>query len=157
MQRGTGSVEELAEAVESATHALVNVWSQAVEGTGVRISTTQLSVLYAVHAGSDPTIGELAGALGIGMSSVSRLCDRLEAAGLLVRETATRDRRVIHVRLTGQGGRLLEQIRHRRREGLAQVLAAMTPAARAALLSGLSEFQTVVRSDGQGYTLPRFA
>ncbi len=140
-------MDELAEAVEPAIHALVTVWSQAVDGTGERISSTQLSVLHAVEAGADPTIGELAVALGIGISSVSRLCDRLEAAGLLARETAKHDRRVIHVRVSGQGSRLLAEIRGRRREELARILSAMPPAARSALLSGLTEFQAAAHGD----------
>ncbi len=147
MQPDTGSVDKLAEAVEPAIHALVTVWSQAVDGAGERISSTQLSVLQAVEAGVEPTISELAVSLGIGVSSVSRLCDRLEAAGLLVRETAKHDRRVIHVRVSGQGSRLLAEIRSRRRAELAKVLAVMPPAARAALLSGLTEFQVAAHGD----------
>ncbi|WP_202124356.1 helix-turn-helix domain-containing protein [Actinomadura physcomitrii] len=88
------------------------------------------------------------------MSSASRLCDRLEAAGLLIRDPG-RDRREVTVRLSADGQALLDRLRVRRRAELAGVLEAMPAPARAALLRGLSEFHEAASGhDAGGSSFP---
>ncbi|WP_434744095.1 MarR family winged helix-turn-helix transcriptional regulator [Micromonospora sp. SH-82] len=79
------------------------------------------------------------------LSSASRLCDRLEAAGMVEREPGRADRREISLHLTPQGRRILAELRSDRRRRLADVLARMTPAGQEALLSGLTEFDEASR------------
>ena len=82
----------------------------------------------------------------------SHLCDRLIAAGMLDREPSPTDRREVCLTLTAAGRDLLADVRADRLRRLADVLAAMTPAGRDALLKGLREFGRAAR---QGSTAGR--
>ncbi|GAA3219441.1 MarR family transcriptional regulator [Nonomuraea helvata] len=85
-------------------------------------------------------LGRLAAALGAVPSSASRLCDRLEAAGLVRRSHCEEDKRELTLSLTPSGRSLVEELQQRRRADLARVLSEMPPAGRIALLRGLQAF-----------------
>jgi DNA-binding MarR family transcriptional regulator len=134
--------------VEAAAEALVGIWGHVAENLDVRISPTQLRALTAVGRYGELNLSQLAEALGALPSSASRLCDRLEAAGLLTRDTGRASRRAVSLRLTGDGEALLEQARQGRREQIAQVLEAMPAPARAQLAEGLAAFQRAAEPPG---------
>ncbi len=140
--------ERAAAEVESAAEALVGIWAHVAENLDVRISPTQLRALTAVGRYGDLNLSQLAEALGALPSSASRLCDRLEAAGLLTRDAGRPNRRAVSLRLTGEGQALLDQARRSRREQIAHVLEAMTPAGRAQLAEGLAAFQRAAEPRG---------
>lgn len=82
----------------------------------------------------------LAQAIGAIASSASRLCDRLEAAGLLSRSIASDSRREITISLTAEGCRRLEAFDAVRHQDFSVVLAQMSPEARESLRVGLTAF-----------------
>lgn len=129
-----------AAAVEAAAEALVLVFGRAAEGLHPRVSASQLRALLVIERHQQINLNKLAEALGAIPSSTSRLCDRLQAAGLLDRSIGRSDRREVGLSLTGDGGRLLAAMRAERRTDLARVLAEMPDPARAKLLAGLHEF-----------------
>jgi len=129
-----------AAAVDSAAEALLSVWDAAREGAADRVSGSQLRAMLVVEELDGINLRGLAGSLGMILSSASRLCDRLVAAGMVERFPGRTDRREISLHLTKVGHRLLEELRTERRRQLSDVLTQMTPAARQALLRGLSEF-----------------
>ena len=98
------------------------------------IAPGQHQLLLAVKGSPDdeaPTIGSLAGRLGIRHHSAVGLVDRLAARRLVRRRRDDRDRRQVHVELTPQGEELLRRlsIHHRaelRTEGPALVRALRT-------------------------------
>jgi DNA-binding MarR family transcriptional regulator len=63
----------------------------------------------------------------------------MEVAGLLTRDRAVGSRREIVLLLTESGRRLAAWVRDQRRAALAEVLQAMTPEGRNALIRGLGE------------------
>jgi DNA-binding MarR family transcriptional regulator len=136
--------------VEAAADALVGIWAHVAENLDVRISPTQLRALTAVGRYGELNLSQLAESLDALPSSASRLCDRLEAAGLLTRDTGRASRRAVSLRLTAGGEALLEQARRNRREQIALVLEAMPPSARAQLAEGLAAFQLAAEPDGLG-------
>jgi DNA-binding MarR family transcriptional regulator len=73
-------------------------------------------------------------------SSASRLCDRLEATGMLRRVPDPRDRREVRLLLTPAARRMLDDLRERRRAALAEVLERMTPGGRQDLLRAMAAF-----------------
>jgi DNA-binding MarR family transcriptional regulator len=85
-------------------------------------------------------MSRLAEALDVVPSSASRLCDRLEATGLVRRVPDPRDRREVRLLLTPAAQRLLEELRERRRAALAEVLERMSPASRQELVHALVAF-----------------
>ncbi|MFI9648221.1 MarR family winged helix-turn-helix transcriptional regulator [Streptomyces sp. NPDC052040] len=131
----------LARQVADAVDSLVALWTGAVEAVTPRLSSHQLKALTAVRQRSELNLTALAEILGIALPAASRLCDRLEAAGLLERVSHPRNRRELQLRVTAHGRKALTEIADRRSASLAEVLAAMSPAQRAALEQGLHAFR----------------
>lgn len=147
---------ESAAALDDAASTLMDVWSRVHSASDVPVPSTQLRALFVVERGP-VNVSRLAEELGALVSSASRLCDRLEASGLLTRDPG-RDRREVTVRLSADGRALLHRLRVRRRAELTRVLTSMPAPARAALLWGLSEFhEAASRPDSDGGSVPLLA
>ncbi|MDO0924933.1 MarR family transcriptional regulator [Streptomyces sp. TG1A-8] len=130
---------EIADAVES----LSNLWSLAAQGAALRLSPHQLRALRTLEAAPGTNLTALAERLDIGLPTASRLCDRLEAAGLLERALHPQRRREVRLSLTVHGRRVLDDVAARRAQALAVVLAAMDPVERSALSRGMKSFLAV--------------
>jgi DNA-binding MarR family transcriptional regulator len=74
---------------------------------------TQYEVLLRLEAAADDRLrmSELARSVFLSQSGVTRLVDRLEGRGLVVREPCPEDRRVLYARITEDGRRRLAQAR----------------------------------------------
>ena len=147
-QADPAAAQRAAAEVEAAAEALVGIWAHVAESLDVRVSPTQLRALTAVGRYGELNLSQLAEALGALPSSASRLCDRLEAAGLLTRDTGRASRRAVSLRLTPEGEALLEQARTSRQEQIAEVLDAMNTDDRADLAQGLAAFQRAAEPEG---------
>jgi DNA-binding MarR family transcriptional regulator len=137
---GMDRVRDVAAAVESTVESLVAVLDFARMAQSPAVPPTQLRVLTIVAGNGHTNMNRLAEALGVVPSSASRLCDRLEATGLLRRAPDPRDRREVRLVLTPAARRMLDELRERRRTALAEVLARMTPAGRQELVRALAAF-----------------
>lgn len=84
------------------------------------LSAPQLSALSVVVFAGPLTVGELAEAEQVRPPTISRLVQRLERDGLVTREPDLTDRRVVRVRATRAGERVLEEGRARRVAALAR-------------------------------------
>ena len=73
------------------------------------ITPTQYNVLRILRGAGEQgaTCSEISDRLVTKDSDITRLLDRLEARGLILRERGERDRRVIHTRISEEGLRLL--------------------------------------------------
>ncbi|TLQ42977.1 MarR family winged helix-turn-helix transcriptional regulator [Streptomyces marianii] len=116
--------------------------------TASAVSASQLRVLYSLERADGINLRTLGDVLGSAPSSVSRLCDRLEAMGLVERTPSPVSRRELTIRLTGHGRAYLSELRSQREEVLLAAIEAMDPASRAALLEGLHGFRDAVVADG---------
>jgi DNA-binding MarR family transcriptional regulator len=132
---------EVAAAVESTVEALTAVLERARLAQGPTIPPAQLRVLTIVAGNRHTNMSRLAEALDVVPSSASRLCDRLEATGLLRRVADPRDRREVRLLLTPAARRLLGDLQERRRAALAEVLDRMPAGARQDLLKSLQAFE----------------
>ncbi|MFG2342361.1 MarR family winged helix-turn-helix transcriptional regulator [Streptomyces yangpuensis] len=108
------------------------------------VSSAQARVLFLVEANGRLNLRELGRLLEAAPPSVTRLCDRLQAVGFLERHPGADDRREVLLRLTPAGRTYLERLRARRQEVLAEAMAAMPEASRAALATGLADFCAAV-------------
>ncbi|MGX6605557.1 MarR family winged helix-turn-helix transcriptional regulator [Micromonosporaceae bacterium Da 78-11] len=133
-------VTDVATAVEETAEALVAVLESARLAQSPSVPPAQLRVLTIIAASRHTNMSRLAEALDVVPSSASRLCDRLEATGLLRREPDPRDRREVRLLLTRQARRLLTELRESRRDALAEVLERMSPTARQELVRALDAF-----------------
>lgn len=78
--------------------------------------------LLRMTGGNGMSIGDLAEGTGVGQSSISTACQRLEKAGLVARKRDEDDERVVLVRLTDEGRAQMERWRQARRVELAHML-----------------------------------
>ncbi|MFY1596071.1 MarR family winged helix-turn-helix transcriptional regulator [Micromonospora sp. WMMD737] len=131
--------------LDAVADALLTVWEAARERTTSRVSGAQLRAIMLVEQHEGINLRRLATGLDMLLSSASRLCDRLVAAGMLEREPGRFDRREISLHLTPESRRLLAELRDDRRQQLAAILADMTAEGRQALLRGMREFDEAAR------------
>jgi DNA-binding MarR family transcriptional regulator len=91
------------------------------------LSAARLSALSVVVFGGPVTIGQLAGAEQVSAPTMTRLLVGMERDGLVKRSRDTHDGRVIWIRATTLGTRILREGRRRRVAALSKVLAALHP------------------------------
>ncbi|MGC4867941.1 MarR family winged helix-turn-helix transcriptional regulator [Micromonospora sp. DT53] len=145
LNRPTDPETSMAAALDAAAAALLGIWESAREGTANRVSGAQLRAVMVVEQYDGINLRRLASRLDMLLSSASRLCDRLVAAGMLEREPGRFDRREISLHLTPEARRLLAELRADRQAQLAAVLSGMSREGRDALLRGMREFDETAR------------
>ncbi|WP_189216634.1 MarR family transcriptional regulator [Streptomyces roseiscleroticus] len=140
--RGGGVARHVTDAVES----LVTLWLAAVEDVTPRLPARQVRALRVVRRRPELNLTALAEDLEIGLPAASRMCDRLEAAGLLRRTVQPVDRREIQLVVTAHGDRLLTDVTERLSAYLTVALGALTPGQRTAL-------EEILRGFHEGHVL----
>lgn len=119
-----------------------------VAGLG-ELPVAQLRVLNVLGRTLDekrPTMGEVADALGVALSTATQIVERMEKRGLVCREHSDPDdRRVVRLALTEQGRFLIEERRRLRHERLAQAMAQLTPSQSKALAAALEPLAEAAR------------
>lgn len=116
---------EIADHLHSAAIHLLRSLRKQDEATG--ITAPRLSALSVLVFGGPLTLGELAATEQVRPPTMSRLVSSLEAEGLVVREGEPGDRRVVRVRATPAGVRVLQEGRGRRVTSLARRLGKLDP------------------------------
>ncbi|MEU3841162.1 MarR family transcriptional regulator [Streptomyces sp. NPDC028635] len=129
--------DEVARVTSTAAELLEVVWGRASTAPA---SASQLRVLLILEHHEGINLRTLADSLASTPPSTSRLCDRLQAAGFVDRETSPADRREVRLHLSSRGRAFLADLRERRQRELQAVLDVMPAAKRAALLEGLEAF-----------------
>ncbi|RSS48702.1 MarR family transcriptional regulator [Streptomyces sp. WAC07061] len=133
--------EDPAAALASAAEVLAVLYARGQDDVAPAVSPSQLRALLAVEGAEGVNLRALGDVLGSRPSSVTRLCDRLEAMGLLVRSPHPSRRREVEVRLTPRGRALLDQRRAVQVRELSAVLGRMAPEAVDSLVAGLAAFR----------------
>jgi DNA-binding MarR family transcriptional regulator len=128
-----------AAAVEHASMALFELTLKALSASR-QLSVLQLRTLLAVEQHGPLRLADLAILLDLSRPSASRLVTRLAGDGLILRNTASHDRREIQLAVSAKGRRMLDGLRSRRRREITAVLDTMEPTGRTALIQGLSAF-----------------
>ncbi len=142
--RRTKSNTALADPVLENASALAMLWDRAEDWAVPRVPPSQLRLLTVLDRIGPANLTTLARELGAIPSSASRLCDRLEASGLLTREVSAGSRREVTLSVSREGRRRLAAFAATRRSDFAQVLELMTPEARKSLIDGLRQFGEAV-------------
>lgn len=100
----------------------------------------QLHVCATLYGGP-LSMSQLSRQLGVSMSSMTQIADRLERAGMVARQASEPDRRVRCLILTPHGRRALQAREKVRHERLASAFDALDGAAQEQLLAGLKVLQ----------------
>jgi DNA-binding MarR family transcriptional regulator len=122
-----------------ASRALVGVAARSLAGAG-DITLPQYRALVVLAGRPGISVTDLAEALDVHASTVTRLCDRLVRKQLVLRTPAVDDRRSIELRLSPGGRRLVEDVTHRRRRDIATITAALPDDVRRHAVEALTAF-----------------
>jgi len=137
------SPHDLADGLHSAAIHLLRRLRREDDASG--LPAPQLSALSVIVFGGPITLGALATAEQVRPPTITKLVATLEASGLVERETDADDRRIVRVKATARGAKLLQEGRQRRVASLAEALAELTAADRAKLAQALPILERVVR------------
>src|SRR5918992_5774496 len=142
---GEGGVRYEVDSAELATLAaaaldLQTIWDSAIADLGATVSPVQLRALLAIHRFGDLSLNALAEQLRASTSATSKLCDRLQQAGMITRSKTTADRRGVVLGLSEAGDRLVRWAQAQHRDRLGSIMAAMSPPVRDVLVLWLNEF-----------------
>jgi DNA-binding MarR family transcriptional regulator len=139
------AMAEAAEAFITASRALVGIAIRSINAASADITLPQHRVLVVLAADGPQGISQLADQLGIDQSNASRLCDRLQRLGLIVRQRSSTDGRAVHVHLTSSGAELLKEVNAHRQREVGRVLSTMPRRSVEAALQALTDFSQAAR------------
>lgn len=140
--RWESELERLLDALLGQVHELTHLLPGGRLAGG--LSLVQLQALAAL-SGGDLRMRELARRLGLAESTVTRLVDRLERAGLAERRSERPDRRSVLVGLTSTGHLALRAVRDRLGRLLDELLGTLAPGERRELLRLLAKLADPAR------------
>ena len=110
------------------------------------LTAPQLSAITRLMARGEMTLGELAAAEGVRPPTITRLVQRLEGLGLVVRRPDPRDARVQRIAHTGRVAGVLEAGRKARVEAFGDQLAALSKRDRDALGRAIGILERLARA-----------
>ena len=122
-----------------AARAVMRISLQAADQIG-GVSVVQLRALTVLDREGTANLASLAEGMGVTVSTTSRLVDRLVAAGLVDRRTATHTRREIALSLTARGRSTLRRYDELRLVGLHACLDNLAADTREQAVAGLRAF-----------------
>jgi DNA-binding MarR family transcriptional regulator len=143
-----GEFAEQLEALQAATRVLAGVALRSLDVLDGVITLPQFRMLAVLAELGRARSARVARALGLDASTVTRLADRLVAAGLVERGSDPRHRSVVTLDLTSSGQRLVSAVSGWRQRELSRIVAALPPATRAQLTGVLGQLVTAA---GEGY------
>jgi DNA-binding MarR family transcriptional regulator len=132
--------DELVDTVLAASRALVAVAARSLAAAGDEVTLPQYRALVVLAARGPQGTAELAAALAVTPSTVTRLCDRLVRKGLVRRNRQAGDRRAVRIALTGAGRDLVAEVTRRRRAELARLLGVLPPDQHEPVIAALRAF-----------------
>ena len=102
----------------------------------LELPMAQMRVCSLLYDGSQ-TMSALSRELGISLSAITQIADRLERSKMVERISEVEDRRVKTLRLTDQGREMMRLRRERRKRRVTEVLGSLDPDSRQAVLFAL--------------------
>jgi len=123
-----------------ASRTLVAVSAQSIATVLDEVDLVQFRILVVVASRGPCSLGGVAEAVGLHVSTASRTCDRLVAMGLLDRAASANDRRNLELTLTPGGEALVGRALRARRAALEPVLGKLTARQQRRLTTALRDF-----------------
>jgi DNA-binding MarR family transcriptional regulator len=134
------STPEVVDAIVRAGRALVGITVRALASVSDEVTLPQFRTLAVVSQQGPQTVSALAERLEVHASTMTRMCSRLVARGLVERRPSAIDRREVVIELTSQGQRLVDVVLDKRRRDVDAVVRRMTPEDRDRVVSALELF-----------------
>ena len=144
---GPGLAPGTSDVLQAATRVLAGVALRSLDVLGAAVTLPQFRLL-AILADLGPVpSGQAARALGLDPSTVTRLADRMVAAGHAARGTDPRHRGVVTLKLTASGRELVATAGTWRRRELARIMARLAPADQEAVTAALGLLASAAGDD----------
>lgn len=134
------NVDAVTEAVLLASRALVAVAVRSLAAAPDDVTLAQYRALVVLTSRGPQGAGALAEELGVAPSSVTRLCDRLVAKSMVERYSSAGSRRAVEIAVTRRGAALVDAVTQARRREIAEIVGAVPPSRRSAMVRSLQEF-----------------
>lgn len=131
------------------------VHAHTVAATGVQISRTGLRFLSLVDDTGPASATTMAAVLDVSQPTASRVLQRLEDDGLVVRRASTSDGRVSHYLTTAKGRRALQRVHRYHVEQLASVLDDVDEQRRADIAGAVTELVDRLTAASRSVTAER--
>ena len=145
---------EAAEVLQAATRMLAGVALRSLDALDAAVTLPQFRLLAVLaDLGPVPT-GKAARTLGLDPSTVTRLADRMVAAGHVTRGTDPQHRGVVTLELTATGRHLVAVSDGWRRQELARIMARLAPRDQEAVTAALG-LLVAAAGDDYGITAHR--
>jgi DNA-binding MarR family transcriptional regulator len=135
------------EVLQAATRMLAGVALRSLDALDSAVTLPQFRLLAVLADLGPMPSGQAARTLGLDPSTVTRLADRMVAAGHAARGTDPRHRGVVTLELTASGRNLVATADGWRRQELARVMARLTPAQQEAATTALGLLVTAAGDD----------
>jgi DNA-binding MarR family transcriptional regulator len=110
------------------------------------ISTAQLHIMYTLQRNDVMTMSRLADVLDVSVSNATGLIDRMEERGFVERTRVPEDRRVVLVRVTEAGTRMLQENDALSDELMRDVLGRLDPAELPVIARAVSEVRAALEA-----------
>jgi DNA-binding MarR family transcriptional regulator len=137
------SLDEVVDAVLAASRALVGVAARSLAAAEEEVTLPQYRALVVLVSKGPHRMLDIAEALDVNQSTVTRMCDRLERKGLISRQRPDANRRTVIVTATARGRGLVATVTRRRRNDIRSILRKMPPAAQTEVVAALRNFADV--------------
>lgn len=121
------------------------------EGPTADLPVAQLRACGLLRSGQR-SMSELSRDLGISLSAVTQLADRLERSGLVERVTERGDHRIKCIQLTDHGRQVVGDRARKRTERIRAVLSRLSPEDRQMALDGLKALSNAAQDTGSDVT-----
>ena len=110
------------------------------------LTLSQLRLMYLVREHVEPSVGDLATEMGVRPPTLTGAVTRLVQRGLVTRDHDQEDRRVIRLRLTARGRRMLDEFSVAGRAYLESVFETLGEDKVAALTQSFEQFAAAARA-----------
>lgn len=113
----------------------------------IDFTTSQLKVLFLLYSAESASMGRLAASLGVTLSTVTGIVDRLVEHGMVLREEDPHDRRLVVCRPTREGAAVAERLNHAGNSRLRAVLDRLSQAQLRCVVDGLQLLTDAVHAE----------
>ena len=131
------TVEEVTAALMETSRLFVAISARSLAATDPTLTLPQLRTLVVLHSHGAGKLAALAAALEVNASTALRMVDRLQAVGLVDRQTNPANRREVVLRLTPAGRRLVDDVLAHRSEEIGTIVTRLPADQRTGLVKSL--------------------
>ena len=131
--------------VLEASRPLLGLAVRSMAASGPQITAAQFRALLILARRGPLSLKELSHRLGLQPPTVSRLCGRLVAKGLIDRRPSPTSGRSVELSASAAGAAVVDSVFEERRIALREILATLSPADRAAIRDAMAIFATAAR------------